>query len=220
MCWALNHQNIMEIAQRHISLSPTAGTDDPHGGLRTPKTTPRGRISGVDGFHRRRNGRSHGGTCSLSLSLSSSLGSTSRCRLLRTWRREGHGGMGSSSYSPHPSPGPLACIPDGGKSGRGRFASCCEVEADNLDPPVSARGEAASTRATDGQGPLVSATEVQSLSALKSQTDGSHAVELDGARGGGLGCAEGNGYWARLVLRDLGSFLFFSFYLFFSFLYF
>jgi hypothetical protein len=101
-----------------------------------------------------------GHTVAPALSLSSSLGSTSRRRLLRTSRREGRGARVRVLIPPHPSPGPLACIPDGDKSGRGRFAGCCEVEADNLGPPVGARGEAASTCVTDGQGPLVGATEV------------------------------------------------------------
>jgi hypothetical protein len=30
MCWALNHQNIIEMAQRHISLSLVKGTE-PYG---------------------------------------------------------------------------------------------------------------------------------------------------------------------------------------------
>jgi hypothetical protein len=47
-------------------------------------------------------------------------------------------------------------------------------------------------------------------------TRGGRAVEIDGARSGGLGRAEGNGNWARLVFRDPRSFLFFYFYLFFS----
>jgi hypothetical protein len=58
------------------------------------------------------------------------------------------------------------------------------------------------------------ATEVQSLSTLESQTDGSRATEVDGARGGRLGSAE----WKWVLGRNVGrsahevlySFLFYS----------